>query len=113
MPVDLSRYPKNWSRVSRAIRRRAGGRCEWCGAENGKAHPVTGSRVVLTTAHLGEPFAANGDKHDKRDIRAENLAALCQRCHLNFDRDEHRLNAARTRERKRSIVEPALPAFAI
>ncbi|MDO8567659.1 MAG: hypothetical protein Q7R57_02965, partial [Dehalococcoidales bacterium] len=34
---------------------------------------------------------------DKLDVREENLVALCQRCHLNFDRDEHRRNAARTR----------------
>lgn len=50
--------------------RRAGGRCEWCQAVNYEPHPVTGSKVILTTAHLGEPFARNADKHDKRDIRA-------------------------------------------
>lgn len=54
-------------------------------------------------AHLGTPHADGrpGDKHDKMDVRDENLAALCQRCHLNYDRDEHRVNAARTRRRKR------------
>ena len=108
MPVDWKRYPKNWKRVRAVIMRRAGGRCEWCGAENYKPNPVTGSKVVLTTAHLGEPFAQNGDKHDKHDIRAENLAALCQRCHLNYDRDEHRENARRNREKKRLETEPLL-----
>jgi hypothetical protein len=69
---------------------------------------ITGSTVVLTTAHLGEPFAMNADKHDKRDIRAENLAHLCQRCHLNHDRDEHLENARRTRDEKRLKTEPTL-----
>ena len=108
MPVDWNRYPKAWKRIRRVIMRRAGGRCEWCGAENYQPHPITGSKVVLTTAHLGEPFAARADKHDKRDIRAENLAALCQRCHLNHDRDEHAANDRATRERKRQLTEPTL-----
>lgn len=102
MPVDWTRYPKAWKRVSLLIRfRRARGFCEWCGAENGKPHPITGSKVVLTVAHLGEPFAVNADKHDKHDIRAENLAALCQRCHLLHDLQDHMDNARKTREVKR------------
>lgn len=60
-------------------------------------------QIVLTVAHLGTPHADGtpGDKHDKMDCRDENLAALCQRCHLNYDRDEHAANAAATRRRKR------------
>ena len=90
-------YPADWIAISKRIRlERAKGRCEWCGAVNYQAHPVTGSRVVLTVAHLGAPLAdgSPGDKHDKADVREENLAALCQRCHLNFDREDH---LARTR----------------
>lgn len=55
--------------------------------------------IVLTTAHLGvpKPDGTPGDKHDKKDCRPENLAALCQKCHLTIDRAEHRQNAARNR----------------
>lgn len=58
--------------------------------------------IILTTAHLGtaHPDGTPGDKHDKMDCRLENLAYLCQRCHLNFDRDEHKANAAQTRRAK-------------
>jgi hypothetical protein len=104
MPMDRSRYPASWELISRIIRtERAGNRCEWCGAVNGEPHPRTGSRVVLTCAHLGTPHADGtpGDKHDKMDVRPENLAALCQSCHLNYDRDEHIAHAAETRRRKR------------
>jgi hypothetical protein len=60
-------------------------------------------RIVLTTAHLGMPHPDGrpGDKHDKMDCRDDNLAMLCQRCHLNYDRDEHCQNAAATRRAKR------------
>lgn len=103
MPMDYSRYPPNWREISLQVREEAGWVCEWCGAANGDAHPVTGSLVVLTVAHLGavKEDGSAGDKHDKMDCRRVNLAALCQRCHLNFDRDEHVANARETRRRKR------------
>jgi hypothetical protein len=94
------RYPRNWPEISRAIRfGRAGGRCECtgecgaghagrCEARHGQAHPVTGSRVVLTTAHRD---------HTPENCAPENLFAACQRCHLAYDRDQHRESAAWTR----------------
>lgn len=110
MPVDRRRYPPNWEEISYRIRFvRAGGRCEGspaypdCRAEHGKPHPVTGSIVILTTAHLGvdKPDGSPNDKHDKMDVRDENLKAMCQRCHLYFDIEEHMANAAVTRRRRR------------
>lgn len=61
------------------------------------------AKVVLTVAHLGTPHSDGtpGDKHDKMDVRDENLAALCQACHLRYDIKEHTANAAKTRRRKR------------
>ena len=109
MPVDMSRYPADWSNISSFIRfERAQGRCECtgecgtheerCNAEHGKSHPLTGSKVILTTAHLGTD---TDNKHDKMDVRHENLKAMCQRCHLLFDLDEHKRNAANTRRQKK------------
>ena len=65
--------------------------------------------IVLTVAHLGVPYTDGrpGNKHDKADCRLENLVALCQRCHLNFDRPDHLARAAATRERKRRDREVA------
>lgn len=111
MPFDASRYPADWKAISLRIREREGWRCKWCGAVNGEPHPRTGSRVVLTVAHLGttHPDGRSGDKHDKLDVREENLAALCQACHLNYDRDEHMANAARTRLAKKQALH--VPMF--
>lgn len=100
MPIDYSKYPDNWKQISERIRfERAGNKCEWCGAENYKSHPVTGSKVVLTVAHLGvdKPDGTPGDKSDLRDVREENLASLCQRCHLRYDAKDHAKKAAVTR----------------
>jgi hypothetical protein len=52
-PENRGRYPADWPAISRRIRfERAGNKCEQCGATNHAPHPVTGSRVVLTVAHL-------------------------------------------------------------
>lgn len=127
--MDRSRYPADWEAISQAIRTRAGNCCEWCGAPNGavgfrgvhgyfhivftpegkqvNTEPVAVSRltrIVLTVAHLGAPLPGDppwrGNPHDKADCRLVNLAALCQRCHLGYDRDDHARHAAATRRRK-------------
>lgn len=112
MPIDLSHYPENWKDISHVIRfERGGGQCECegecgtlhikgrCTAIHGEKHPLTGSIVILTTAHLGaeKPDGSPGDKHDKLDVRPENLKGMCQRCHLLFDLDEHIASARVTR----------------
>jgi len=102
MPIDYSRYPTNWHEISEYIRfDRAGGRCECegecglhegrCEAEHGKPHPVTGSRVVLTTAHRDD---------DVNNNDPENLFAACQRCHLVYDKNLHAEHAQETRRAK-------------
>ena len=95
-PENRARYPADWKLRSRFVRFvRAGGRCERCGAVHGQPHPVTGSKVILTTAHV----------HDHRPEAASllNLAALCQRCHLSHDRDHRRENYRKNREAKMGL----------
>lgn len=92
MPFHAERYPPDWKDISLRIRERAGGKCEFCGAENYQLHPVTGSRVVLTVAHLD---------HVESNCSDDNLRALCQRCHLTYDAKHHARNAATTRHKKK------------
>lgn len=86
-PENKSRYPKDWPAISLRIRERGGNCCEGspgfypdCRAANGEPHPVTGSIVVLTVAHLN---------HMPEDCRDENLMSMCQRCHLTYDAKHH------------------------
>jgi hypothetical protein len=93
MPMQRERYPTDWEAISLRIRaERAGWKCEWCGAEHGQPHPVTGSKVILTVAHLD---------HDPANCADDNLAALCQLEHLRYDAKHHAANAAATRRRSR------------
>ncbi|MBP0492223.1 hypothetical protein [Roseomonas indoligenes] len=97
MPIRASeraRYPKDWPAISKRIRERSGGRCEFeadgarCEALNGQPHPITGSKVVLTVAHLD---------HTPENCADDNLLAGCQRCHLRYDAAHHAANAAASR----------------
>lgn len=109
MPIkDWSRYPPDWKDISRQIKERSGNRCEGspkypdCHAENGQPHPVTGSRVVLTVAHLD---------HDPGHCDPENLRAWCQRCHTTYDARHHARTRQRTRSLKHHHRQPALFGF--
>ncbi len=89
-PENRSRYPKNWATEIRpAILERAGHICERCGAPNYQPHPVTGSRVVLTIAHIHD--------HSPENCDPSNLQALCQRCHNRLDAPMRAKNARITR----------------
>lgn len=92
-PEMRKRYPRDWKLRSRFIRfYRAKNCCEWCGAENYQPHPVTGSTVILTVAHI----------HDDRPENCSfyNLAALCQRCHNRHDAKKRVQNRRKSRHEK-------------
>lgn len=99
-PENRARYPKDWTLRSRFVRFvRARNRCEWCGAENGQPHPITGSRVVLTCAHVFD--------HRPEACSLLNLAALCQRCHNRHDAAARREGIRQRRRRlTRDLFEP-------
>jgi hypothetical protein len=92
MPINYRDYPADWERIRDRVKRRSGNRCELCGANNGQPNPISGSKVVLTVAHLD---------HDIGNNNPENLKHLCQRCHLNHDKEQHRKSYYRNREMRR------------
>ncbi len=105
MPIkseNRARYPKNWKDIVAQVRERSGDRCEGsplfpaCRAPNGEPHPESGSRVVLTTAHLD---------HTPENCDLENLRHWCQRCHLNYDAKHHAQTAYATRKAAANTME--------
>lgn len=124
MPCDYKKYPPNWkSEIRPAILERAKHCCEECGVPNYAtgARDVNGNwhnskeicnmnsdigcgyfgtygvkdiKIVLTIAHLD---------HDVTNNDATNLKALCQKCHLNYDKDHHKANAKETIRKKKGL----------
>lgn len=100
-PENRHRYPADWPEISRRIRfERAASQCECegecgrgthldrCPNRHGQPAYGTGSKVVLTVAHLN---------HTPEDCRDDNLRAMCQGCHLHYDIEHHMRTAAATR----------------
>ncbi|WP_243659344.1 hypothetical protein [Tamaricihabitans halophyticus] len=116
-PENRHRYPNNWREISHRIRfDRARGRCE-CRGECGRPRRhldhdarcrnrhnqpawLTGTRVILTTAHLN---------HTPEDCDDENLRAWCQACHLHYDATHHA--ATRQRTHAHQLAQELIPLF--
>lgn len=87
---------REWKALITTIRARAGNCCEGspaypdCRVANGQPHPVSGKRVVLTTAHLD---------HRPQNSEPNNLRFWCQRCHNTYDG----ANRAATRARRKAV----------
>lgn len=136
MAFNPADYHPDWKNIARQIREQAGNKCEFCGVPNGahgardrhgKWHdwpdyelynsdvgwslwpdgPPDPVRIVLTTAHLCWKTCA-----DKKCIDPTHLRSLCQRCHLNWDREHHIEVQRRNREEKRGQLRITdLPLF--
>lgn len=113
-PENRARYGDDWPAFSEAIRfKRAEGRCECeaecgmpghvsvggrCDNQHGKPSVYTGSTVVLTVAHLNHIPEQRGD---------DEVKAMCQGCHLWYDRQHH---AESRRSRAIDAGQMELPA---
>ncbi len=104
-------YPPNWQEITDRVRfNRANSQCECrgqCGHHHGKnpgsqarckarhdqAHPVSGSLVLLQTAHLD---------HTPSNVDDDNLLAMCQRCHLAYDGHEKAQRLKRSRHKAKA-----------
>lgn len=116
-PENQDRYPRDWRLISRVVKILAGNRCE-CEGECGRSHrgrygehfggsrcpeqqgfpSLTGGErtvTVLTTAHLD---------HTPENCEAENLKAMCQGCHLHYDREHHQRSRLERERREREAA---------
>lgn len=95
-PENKALYPKNWKEIRAKILARANNRCEFCGVENHtmRFNPKTGkeAKIVLTIAHLN---------HHPEDCDPDNLRALCQRCHNQYDA-KHRAETRKNNSMKKN-----------
>jgi hypothetical protein len=105
-PDRVALYPPDWAAISLEVRDRARWRCEGspaypdCRARHNYPHPITGSIVVLTVAHLDHDPTNNGEPGNR-----PNLRALCQRCHLAHDQVLHQQNAYATRREGKAVAD--------
>ena len=119
MPCDYSKYPNNWkTEIRPRILKRADNKCEFCGVENyavgfrdehGKFWNCDSDCEQMTSDLDGEKLITivltiSHQDHDIKNNCDSNLKALCQKCHLNHDKDHHR----QTRLKKKYKNQPEL-----
>lgn len=97
MPCDYSKYPGNLKTEIRptilvlaTMWNDDLPRCEWCSAIQYQPHPITGIRVILTVAHFDHNIEHNS---------YGNLVALCKRCHIRYDAQQHAKTRAIRKEK--------------
>ena len=129
-PENRARYPKAWKAIADGIRDRAGNRCEgspdfpdcrvpnysigyrndagvWVEKGRGDMQELADlsfywgdiqklTRIVLTVAHLD---------HTPENCDPSNLRAMCQRCHLNYDKAHHAQTAYATRKARANTAD--------
>jgi hypothetical protein len=122
-------YPIDWPQLSAMIRfERAKGRCQRCGRPHGREIQHLGDgrwwyedertwrngrgRALSRLARVGDDIAVRTTRivlaaahldHDPTNNRMRNLKALCQRCHMLHDREEHRRRRWVTLRMRKSI----------
>lgn len=113
MPIDYSKYPKNWREFSDTIRFfRALGQCE-CTGQCGLHQPNPATRRCTERHHRKAKYAkgivrltvAHLCQCDPPCTITSHVIAACQRCHLRIDRWKH----ARARTAKKAAPAPAQP----
>lgn len=121
MPMNRSKYPKDWDDFSHRIRfDRAKQQCECtgeCGLHDGRdlffpeakrceernGFPAKWAQgtVVLTVAHLC---------HETMCVNEQHVKGLCNRCHLRYDVDLHMLHALESKGQGDSLEARAARA---
>lgn len=134
MPIDYKKYHPDWkTKIRPSVLDRAKNCCEMCNVPNkkviirgnwngvacyqdddgfiydektsqkigedyiGEVHPTNKFiTIVLTIAHLD---------HNIENNDLSNLKALCQKCHLNYDKEHHAKNSRETRNKKKGIID--------
>lgn len=134
MPVDYSKYPKNWlTEIRPRILKRDENHCKFCGIKNhewvirGRLGDVEAfqdedgiiydaeTSKIIGESYVGDIAVAGSHwvkvvltvahlNHDITDNRDENLAALCQRCHNRHDAQHRKVSRKEAIERKKGLM---------
>ena len=127
MPIDRSKYPKDWEKISLAIREKSNWTCQVCGKPCRKPGVVWTDFVMelLNAGGLHDWYGLTCDEdengepierpqrftltvahldHNPQNSADENLKAMCAPCHLEYDQEQHRISASGAKYRKAEDV---------
>lgn len=80
MPMDRSRYPKDWEAIALSVKAEANWQCQRCGKQCLRPE---NDRSKLSPSHVGQyTLTVHHSDFKPENNRRENLVPLCAPCHL-------------------------------
>jgi 5-methylcytosine-specific restriction endonuclease McrA len=76
MPMDRSRYPKNWTSIALAIKTQAHWQCQECGLD------CTPTPIADRSLKARKTLTVHHQDYNPGNNHPDNLIALCSACHL-------------------------------
>lgn len=80
MPIDRSRYPKNWDDIALAVKQQANWQCRHCKTQCLK--PDSDSKTLSRSQKARLTLTVHHANYCPEDNYPENLIPLCAPCHL-------------------------------
>lgn len=91
MPVDWSKYPKNWKEIAFQIKEECDWQCELCGKQCRRpGEKFDTHKRTATVMHCN---------HIEMDVDPANLRCACAPCHLKYDAKHHAKNRKMKKEK--------------
>lgn len=79
MPIDRSRYPKNWKAIAFKIKQAADWHCEECGLD---CSPALTALIENRSLRAKRTLTVHHQDYNPGNNEESNLIALCSGCHL-------------------------------
>jgi 5-methylcytosine-specific restriction endonuclease McrA len=79
MPMDRSRYPKNWDEIALSVKVGAKWQCQECGLD---CDPINHSTMSDRSQRARHTLTVHHQDYNPANNDRSNLIALCSACHL-------------------------------
>lgn len=76
MPMDRSRYPRNWESIAFVIKHKADWKCQECGLD------CTPIKISDRSLRAKKTLTVHHQDYNPENNHESNLIALCSACHL-------------------------------
>lgn len=86
MPLDLTRYPDNWTDLTLQVKETADWRCSCCGKKCYR--PGEKPQRLTRSEWTADILQVHHRNHNTQDNRLSNLMAVCAACHLGLHRSK-------------------------
>lgn len=86
MPIDTSKYPKDWKKIALSVKEAANWQCQYCGKKCYK--PGERPEHLTRSEWTANILQVHHRNYDPSVNELSNLQCACSACHLNLHRSK-------------------------